>query len=104
MVMEVDGRVELSGQGGWDPVTLEFPTGHDIEAEVAQAFDNVTFMLGEVGLDWSNVGHVNSYHTVEPDGTILAATAEMRGSSVGASPLKSQSGPALGAPHWATPG
>jgi len=77
MVMEVDGRVELSGQGGWDPATLEFPIGRPIEAEIHQAFDNVAFMLNAVGLDWSNVAHVNSYHVPEPDGTILAATAEM---------------------------
>jgi enamine deaminase RidA (YjgF/YER057c/UK114 family) len=77
MIMEVDGRVELSGQGGWDPATLEFSTGHSIEAEINQAFENVASMLGAVGLSWANVAHVNSYHTVEPDGTILAATAEM---------------------------
>ena len=77
MVMEVDGRVELSGQGGWDPATLEFPTGRSIEAEINQAFDNVAFMLNAVGLDWRNVAHVNSYHVPEPDGTILAANAEM---------------------------
>lgn len=77
MVMEVDGRVELSGQGGWDPATLEFPVGRPIEAEINQAFDNVAFMLNAVGLDWRNVVHVNSYHLPEPDGTILAATAEM---------------------------
>jgi enamine deaminase RidA (YjgF/YER057c/UK114 family) len=34
-------------------------------------------MLTAVGLDWSNVAHVNSYHTLEADGAILAATAEM---------------------------
>jgi enamine deaminase RidA (YjgF/YER057c/UK114 family) len=77
MVMEVDGRVELSGQGGWDPATLEFPTGRSIEAEIDQAFDNVAFMLIAVGLDWKNVAHVNSYHVPEPDGSILGATAEM---------------------------
>ena len=77
MVMEVDGRVELSGQGGWHPDTLDFPAGVPIETEINQAFDNVTFMLKEVGLDWANVAHINSYHTPEPDGTILAATAEM---------------------------
>ena len=47
-VMEVDGRIELSGQGGWDPATLEFPTGRPIEAEINQAFDNVAFMLNAV--------------------------------------------------------
>lgn len=77
MVMEVDGRVELSGQGGWHPDTLDFPAGVSIETEINQAFDNVTFMLKEVGLDWPQVAHINSYHTPEPDGTILAATAEM---------------------------
>ena len=77
MVMEVDGRVELSGQGGWHPDTLDFPTGLPIEAEINQAFENVAFMLNSVGLDWSHVAHVNSYHTPEPDGTILAATAAM---------------------------
>lgn len=78
MVLEIDGRVELSGQGGWNPGTLEFPGGSvPIEQEIAQAFDNVAFMLGTVGLDWGQVAHVNSYHTLEPDGTILAATAEI---------------------------
>ena len=77
MVMEVDGRVELSGQGGWDPETLEFQTGRSIEEEINQAFDNVAAMLIAVGLGWENVAHVNSYHVPEADGTILAATAEM---------------------------
>jgi hypothetical protein len=30
MIMEVDGRIELSGQGGWDPETLEFPNGRPL--------------------------------------------------------------------------
>ena len=77
MVMEVDGRVELSGQGGWAPTTLDFPTDRTLEAEINQAFDNVAFMLNAVGLSWENVAHVNSYHVPEPDGTVLAATAEM---------------------------
>jgi enamine deaminase RidA (YjgF/YER057c/UK114 family) len=46
-------------------------------AEINQAFDNVASMLDSVGLSWRNVGHVNSYHVVESDGTILTATAEM---------------------------
>lgn len=77
MVLEVDGRVELSGQGGWNPGTLDIPSGVPVESETNQAFDNVAFMLNSVGLDWSHVAHVNSYHTPEADGTILAATAEM---------------------------
>lgn len=77
MVMEIDGRVELSGQGAWDPVTLDFHSNVPIEAEIDQAFDNVGLMLKAVGLGWANVPHVNSYHVPEADGTILAATAEM---------------------------
>ena len=59
-VMEVDGRVELSGQGGWHPETLDYPAGVPIETEVARAFDNVDVILKAVGLDWSHVAHVNS--------------------------------------------
>jgi enamine deaminase RidA (YjgF/YER057c/UK114 family) len=76
-VMEIDGRLELSGQGGWHPDTLDFPAGVTIESEIEQAFDNVASMLKAVGLDWSHVAHVNSYHLQGADGTILAATAEM---------------------------
>ena len=68
MVMEVDGRIELSGQGGWDPATFDFPTERSIEAEINQAFDNVASILNAVGLEWENVVHVNSYHLPEPDG------------------------------------
>lgn len=76
-VMEVDGRVELSGQGGWHPETLDYPPGVPLETEVARAFDNVAFMLESVGLDWSHVAHVNTYHVPEADGLILAALAEV---------------------------
>jgi enamine deaminase RidA (YjgF/YER057c/UK114 family) len=77
MVVEADGRIELSGQGGWNPETLDFPSDVTPEAEIDQAFDSVAFMLNEVGLSWANVTQVNSYHVPEADGTILAATAEM---------------------------
>ena len=59
-VMEVDGRIELSGQGGWHPETLDYPAGVPIETAVARAFDNVDIILKAVGLDWSHVSHVNS--------------------------------------------
>jgi enamine deaminase RidA (YjgF/YER057c/UK114 family) len=76
-VMEIDGRVELSGQGGWHPERLDYPAGVSIETEVARAFDNVAFMLGSIGLNWSHVAHVNSYHVPEADGQIAKATAEV---------------------------
>jgi enamine deaminase RidA (YjgF/YER057c/UK114 family) len=43
-VLEVDGRVELSGQGGWHPETLDYPAGLPIKTEVVRAFDNVQGM------------------------------------------------------------
>jgi enamine deaminase RidA (YjgF/YER057c/UK114 family) len=76
-VMEIDGRVELSGQGGWHPETLDYAAGVSIETEVGRAFDNVAFMLDAIGLDWSHVAHVNSYHVPEANGQITAATAEV---------------------------
>jgi len=76
-IMEIDGRVELSGQGGWHPKTLDYPDGVSIETEVARAFDNVAFMLESIGLNWSHVAHVNSYHVPEADGQITKATAEV---------------------------
>lgn len=76
-VLEVDGRVELSGQGGWHPETLDYPSGVSIEEEVVRAFDNVTFMLGAIGLGWADVAHINSYHLPEADGQIGAALGEM---------------------------
>jgi enamine deaminase RidA (YjgF/YER057c/UK114 family) len=76
-VMEADGRVEISGQGGWHSETLDYPAGVSIETEVDRAFDNVEYMLKAVGLDWSHVAYVHSYHVPESDGFILAATAEV---------------------------
>jgi enamine deaminase RidA (YjgF/YER057c/UK114 family) len=76
-IMEIEGRVELSGQGGYHPQTLDYPPDVSIETEVSRAFDNVEFMLNAIGMNWSNVAHVNSYHVVEDDGHIIAATAEV---------------------------
>jgi enamine deaminase RidA (YjgF/YER057c/UK114 family) len=76
-VMEIDGRIELSGQGGWHPETLDYPPGISIETEIGRACDNVELMLGAVGLGWRHVAHVNSYHVPEPDGLILGAVEEM---------------------------
>lgn len=49
-VMEIDGRVELSGQGGWHPGRLDYPAGVSTGTEVGRAFDNVACMLDAVGL------------------------------------------------------
>ena len=93
-VMEIDGRVELSGQGGWHPVTLDYPSGVSIETEVARAFDNVAFMLNSVGLNWSHVAHVNSYHVPEADGRSPKRRQKSSVSSEFGCQTTSQSGPA----------
>ena len=45
--------------------------------EIERAFDNVTFMLAAVGLDWSHVAAVHTYHVPEPDGFIVASNREV---------------------------
>src|SRR5688500_7261422 len=76
-VMEFGGGVGLSGQDDWHPQALDYPLGVPIEPEVGRTFDNVAFMLKAVGLDWSHVAHVHSYHVPEANGQIAAATAEV---------------------------
>lgn len=56
---------------------LDYPLDTPIEKEISWAFDNFTFMLNSVGLDWSNVAHVNSYHVPETDGYISAGITEV---------------------------
>ncbi|KAF2017478.1 putative L-PSP endoribonuclease family protein [Aaosphaeria arxii CBS 175.79] len=59
--VRVGDRIELSGQGGWDPKTGEFNT--EINAQIEQAFVNVDLALKDAGgKGWSQVFRVNSYH------------------------------------------
>ncbi|KAE8410609.1 L-PSP endoribonuclease family protein [Aspergillus pseudocaelatus] len=59
--VRVGDRIEISGQGGWDPETWEIPT--DLNAQVDQAFANVDLILRQAGgMGWSQVFRVNSYH------------------------------------------
>lgn len=76
-VLDLGDRVEISGQGGWNPESLDYPAGTSLQQEISYAFDNVATMLASVGLNWANVGHVNSYHKVEADGQITGALDEM---------------------------
>ena len=76
-VAEVNGRIGLSGQGGYHPETLDFPRGVTLEEEIERAFNNVTFMLKSVGLDWSHVVNVDTFHVPESDGYIVASTTEV---------------------------
>jgi len=48
-----DGRIELSGQGGWDPATGKCK--ETIEEQVSQAFANIELALQTAGSSWSDV-------------------------------------------------
>jgi enamine deaminase RidA (YjgF/YER057c/UK114 family) len=61
--VRIGGRVEISGQGGWDD-DLDFPDS--LEEEIIQAFDNVERTLATAGASWRDVVHVNSYHVLDP--------------------------------------
>ncbi|CAG8157863.1 unnamed protein product [Penicillium olsonii] len=59
--VRVGDRIELSGQGGWDPETSKIST--NLDTQVNQAFANVDLALMQAGgKGWSQVFRVNSYH------------------------------------------
>ncbi|KAF2822045.1 YjgF-like protein [Ophiobolus disseminans] len=45
--VRIDNRIEISGQGGWDRITEEYPK--DLGDEVDQAFDNIEHALKQAG-------------------------------------------------------
>ncbi|OAL23962.1 hypothetical protein AYO20_10812 [Fonsecaea nubica] len=57
----VGNRLEISGQGGWDPrtgVVIE-----ELGAQIDKAFENVDLALRDAGgAGWSQVYRVRSYH------------------------------------------
>jgi len=55
-------RVEIAGQGGWNPTTRAIHS--DLLDEIDQAFANVQLALQDAGLKagWNGVFRVNSYH------------------------------------------
>jgi enamine deaminase RidA (YjgF/YER057c/UK114 family) len=57
--VKIGGRLETSGQGGWND-DWEFP--ESLTDEIAQAFRNVERTLAVAGAGWEHVIHVNSYH------------------------------------------
>lgn len=59
--VRIGNRVEISGQGGWND-TFDFP--EDLEAEIAQAFDNVERTLAHAGARWADVISVDSFHVL----------------------------------------
>lgn len=64
-------RVEISGQGGWDD---DFAVPEALEDEIDRACDNVERTLATAGATWRDVIAVDSFHTLDPDGSISEAT------------------------------
>ncbi|CAI6332449.1 unnamed protein product [Periconia digitata] len=61
--VRVDNRIEISGQGGWDPTTEAIPT--TLSAELEQAFSNVALALTTAGgKGWEQVYKVRMYIVV----------------------------------------
>lgn len=60
--VRVGGRVETSGQGGWDD-ELNIP--ESVEDEILLAFVNVERTLSAAGAGWGDVFSVHSYHVVD---------------------------------------
>ena len=59
--VQIGNVVKISGQGGWDR-NFKFPH-KALKDEIAQALDNVAFVLESVGTSWGDVYSVNSYFT-----------------------------------------
>ncbi|KAL5392156.1 hypothetical protein DPSP01_000676 [Paraphaeosphaeria sporulosa] len=61
--VRVGNFIEISGQGGWDPKTEEFPIA--LSDEVEQAFSNVQLALTTAGgKGWDRVYNVRVYINV----------------------------------------
>jgi enamine deaminase RidA (YjgF/YER057c/UK114 family) len=73
--VRVGGRVEISGQGGWNDA-MEFPA--TLAEEVAQAFDNVGRVLAAAGAGWDHVIAVDTFHVDLDDTAIALVSAEYR--------------------------
>ncbi|KAF5139050.1 RutC family protein YjgH [Metarhizium anisopliae] len=59
--VRVGDRIEVAGQGGWDPDTGVFEK--EINAQIDLAFSNVDRALKDAGgKGWEQVFRINSYH------------------------------------------
>lgn len=56
-----DGRIELSGQGGWDPETGKCK--ETLEEQVSQAFANIELALQTAGSSWKDVRLRELWHS-----------------------------------------
>ncbi|KAK1142372.1 hypothetical protein N8T08_007924 [Aspergillus melleus] len=84
--VRVGDRIELSGQGGWDPETSKIST--DLDTQVNQAFANVDLALTQAGgKGWSQVFRVNSYHLPLNDEALNAMVRNFKKYMPGHQPL-----------------
>ncbi|KAH7364666.1 endoribonuclease L-psp family protein [Rhexocercosporidium sp. MPI-PUGE-AT-0058] len=70
--VRVGDRIEISGQGGWDPLTSNLRA--DLADEIDQAFANVDLALKDAGgKGWSQVYKINMYAVdlLSEEGTAL---------------------------------
>ncbi|KAF1962122.1 endoribonuclease L-psp family protein [Byssothecium circinans] len=64
--VRIDNRIEVSGQGGWSPLTEAIPT--TLSAEIDQAFSNVALALTTAGgQGWSQVYKVRLYAVINEE-------------------------------------
>ncbi|KAL4937429.1 hypothetical protein BDV06DRAFT_226948 [Aspergillus oleicola] len=64
--VRIGDRIEIAGQGGWDPETHKIPT--DISEEIHQAFSNVELALKDAGgKGWCQVYRVRIFTTLVTD-------------------------------------
>jgi 2-iminobutanoate/2-iminopropanoate deaminase len=61
--VETDGWVILTGQMPTDPEAPDAPLPEGIEAQTHRVMDNLALILGELGLDLSNVVQCRAYLT-----------------------------------------
>ena len=61
--VEVDGWVILTGQMPTDPEAPDAPLPEGIEAQTRRVMDNLALILGELGLDLSDVVQCRAYLT-----------------------------------------
>ncbi|KAK0762784.1 hypothetical protein N5P37_005602 [Trichoderma harzianum] len=77
--VRIGSRVDISGQGGWDPNSEDVVISADIKEEIDQAFRNVDLTLknaGSKGL--SQAVQIRSYHTNLGDEVIAHMTENFK--------------------------
>ncbi|EXJ58477.1 hypothetical protein A1O7_05903 [Cladophialophora yegresii CBS 114405] len=76
--VRVGDRIELAGQGGWDPTTGALPADTPATTQIEQAFKNIDLALRHAGASggWTQVFRVNSYHIPLDDSVLAKMKAE----------------------------